>query len=79
LPQRAGGRNVARSTAILAVTGTGRRRCEKINNLIRQPTDQGAKIPNDQLLCFLCVLRDFVRRLTDEMLLLVPELFHTVG
>jgi hypothetical protein len=53
------------------------RSCEKINNLICRLTDQGAKTRKEQLLCFLCAFRDFARQPTDEMLLLIQELFHS--
>jgi hypothetical protein len=47
---------------------------EKKNN--RTPGRQGAKTRKEQPRRVLCALSDFVRRLTDEMLLLLRTGFH---
>ena len=62
---------------ILQLTGRSERSrsYERINNLIRQPTDQGAKTRKEQPLCFLCAFYDSAP--WREMLLLIQGLFRT--
>jgi hypothetical protein len=69
------GKNCQWKKFLVAQTSVGS--CEKINNLIRRLTDQGAKTRREQLLCFLRAFYDFVRQPTDEMLLLIQGLFHS--
>jgi hypothetical protein len=58
-----------------AATTPIKRSCEKINNLIPRPRDQGAKTRKEELLCFLCAFYDFAP--LREMFLIIQGLFQS--
>ena len=52
-----------------------KRTCEKIKQLIRQPTDQDAKTHKEELACFLCAFNIFAP--LRDMFLPLGRFFHT--